>query len=76
MMTVGALVFSTDSRVGITVTPAITFGDMVTWQLEVANVTVRDSGQYMCQVNTDNNRGVTMVMEVLGEQFSFKNICN
>ena len=62
VLTVGGLVFSSDPRLGVTVSPG---GQ--TWQLEIRNVSQLDGGKYQCQVNTETRLTTTTSLTVIGQ---------
>ena len=62
VLSVGGLVFSSDPRLGVTVSPG---GQ--TWQLEIRNVSQLDGGDYQCQVNTETRLTSTTSLNVIGQ---------
>ena len=62
VLSVGGLVFSSDPRLEVTVSPG---GE--TWQLEIRNVTQLDAGQYQCQVNTNTRLSTVISLSVIGQ---------
>ena len=62
VLTVGGLVFSSDPRLGVTVSP----GGKI-WQLEISNVSLADGGEYQCQVNTNTRLTTLHHLEVIGQ---------
>ena len=66
VLTVGGLVFSSDKRIGVTVTPNSNQRQDQIWQLEVTNVNGEDTGDYQCQVNTDQSHGIIVSLSVIG----------
>ena len=65
VLTVGGLVFSSDPRLGVTVSPG---GQ--TWQLEIRNVSQLDGGSYQCQVNTETRLTSNTSLAVIGQYCS------
>ena len=61
VLTVGGLVFSSDPRLEVTVSPG---GH--TWQLEIRNVSQLDAGRYQCQVNTNTKLSTIISLSVIG----------
>ena len=62
VLTVGGLVFSSDPRLAVTVSPGGR-----TWQLEISNVSLADGGEYQCQVNTNTRLTTLHHLEVIGQ---------
>ena len=62
VLTVGGLVFSSDPRLAVTVSPGASI-----WQLEVRNVSLSDGGEYQCQVNTNTRLSTTVLLSVIGQ---------
>ena len=66
VLTVGGLVFSSDPRIGVvTPWPGRTSG---TWSLQIQEVSVWDSGDYQCQVNTQTKERLDVELVVRGQQ--------
>ena len=66
VLTVGSLVFSSDPRIGVvTPWPGRTSG---TWSLQIQEVSVWDSGDYQCQVNTQTKERLDVELVVRGQQ--------
>ena len=62
VLTVGGLVFSSDPRISVVTK---THG---TWSLQIQDVSVWDSGDYQCQVNTQARERLDVELVVRGEQ--------
>ena len=62
VLTVGGLVFSSDPRLAVTVSP-----EGRIWQLEISNVSLADEGDYQCQVNTHSRLSSIHNLQVIGQ---------
>ena len=65
VLTVGGLVFSSDSRIHVKApdTREQMFGS---WGLLIEDTTTRDSGDYQCQVNTEPKESLDVTLIVTG----------
>ena len=70
VLTVGGLVFSSDPRIGVVShrSPEQTFG---TWNLQIAEAALRDSGEYQCQVNSEPKESLDVTLVVIGDMLQF-----
>ena len=73
VLTVGGLVFSSDPRIAV-VAPSRPGQTAGTWSLQISQASVRDSGDYQCQVNSEPKESLDVTLVVRGDDSQLEHL--